>query len=346
MCTGASARKSKPSGDPKGLEYLQKAYFAGPKAKTAPDVPADRIFMDPSGMPRFEQPDNEATFGPKNITDYYAKLRRPGPRMDGDPASTLRATVVPLSEMMSHDLLYKDYPELKDMPVLLYPDSKNSNVNSVAGYSGPEQVVKAFNDDVRYISPLEAAFFPDPYTGKVDIFDPEGETMYNRIVNSPVGAMFLTPGSKSFDKPYRDFGPIPNDYVNNFQESMLGATLHETGHGINFFEGTDKYGAYPTDFRDVPERQKYFATPTEMESFLLQSRIKMPEGERFKDMPAMAKMFENNASWKNEGFAGQYVEDILAESGIYPDDPNYRRAYAEAMKNLMNNAIAEESMAP
>ncbi|CAB4190639.1 hypothetical protein UFOVP1202_75 [uncultured Caudovirales phage] len=346
MAASVSKRKPKPTVKPEGLDYLHQAYFAGPKAKTAPDVPADRIFMDPSGMPRFEQPDNEARFKLKNITDYYAKLRRSGPRMEGDPASTLRATIAPLGDLVDHELLYKDYPSLRDMPVLLYPDSKNSNVNSVAGYSQPEQVVEAFNDDVRYISPLEAAFFPDPYTGKVDIFDPEGEAMYNRLLNSPVGAMFLTPDSKSFDKPYRDFGPIPNDYANNFQESMLGATLHETGHGIDAFEGTDMYGAYPTDFRDSPELQQYFARPTEMTSFLAQSRINMPEDERYKDMPAMAKLFENNAAWKDEGIAGQYIDDILAESGIYPDDPNYRRAYAAVMKDLMNNAIAEESMVP
>lgn len=83
MAASSSTRK------PKGLEYLQDVYFAGPRATTAPNVPGNRIFLDPSGMPRFEQPDNEATFALENITDYYAKLRRPGPRMDGDPASTL-----------------------------------------------------------------------------------------------------------------------------------------------------------------------------------------------------------------------------------------------------------------
>lgn len=347
MAASSPTRKPKPTANPKGLEYLQQAYFAGPRAKTAADAPADRIFMDPSGMPRFEQPDNEATFGPKNITDYYAKLRRPGPRMDGDPASTLRATVVPLSEVMNHDLLYKDYPELKDMPVLLYPSSKNSYVNSVAGYAPQEQIIDYFSDDYSNISPFEGAFYPDPMNdNKVETYGPEEDVMARRLLDSPVGAMFLTPDSKSLDKPYRDFGSIPNDYSNDFQESMLGATLHETHHGINSLEGTDKYGAYPTDFRDTPELQRYLARPTEMEAFLAQSRMRMPESERFSDVPAMAKLFENNAAWRDEGIAGQYIEDILAESGIYPDDPNYRSEYAALMKDLMNNAIVEESMVP
>lgn len=347
MAASSSKRKPKPTVNPEGLDYLHQAYFAGPRAKTAPDVPAGRIFMDPSGKPRFEKPDNEASFGAKNITDYYAKLRRPGPRMEGDPASTLRATVVPLSDMMSHDILYEDYPELKDMPVLLYPSSNNSYVQSVAGYSPQNQILDYFSDDYSDISPFEGAFYPDPMnSGKVETFGPEEDTMARKIIDSPVGAMFLTPDAKSLDKPYKDFGPIPNDYANRFQESMLGATLHETQHGIGTFEGADKYGAYPTDFRNAPELERYLARPTEMESFLAQSRMRMPEEERYKDMPAMSRLFEKNAAWKDEGIAGQYVEDILAESGIYPDDPNYRSAYAAVMKDLMNNAISEENMTP
>jgi len=334
-----------PTRTPKGLEYLQQAYFAGPKAKTAADAPADRIFMDPSGMPRFEQPDNEARLlGIENITDYYAKLRRPGPRMEGDPASDLRATTVPLSEILQHDLLFQDYPELKDMPVMLLPSQSFYNA-SIAGY-GPHQSILEALVDRGYAGPFEGPFLEDPALGKTQAFPSEINEMRKKVSLSPTGAMYLTPHGSVPDKPYRDFGPMPTGFEDNFQKTMLGAILHETGHGIDTFEGTDKYGAYPTDFRDSPELQRYFARPTEMTSFLAQSRINMPEDERYKDMPAMAKLFENNAAWKDEGIAGQYIEDILAESGIYPDDPNYRSAYAAVMKDLMDNAIAEESMVP
>lgn len=333
MCTGASARKSKPSGDPKGLEYLKQAYFAGPKAKTAPDVPADRIFMDPSLTPRFEQPDNKARLlGIETLSDYYAKLRRPGPRMDGDPASDLRATMLPLSELMQHDVLFQDYPELKDMPVMLLPTGKGENTSGVAAYRAQDPMIKDFTDK-SYLGEFEGPFHFDPSLGKTQVFAPEVKDMVKKLITSDVGALQLTPDLDGQDQPYQDFGPMPNDRVNNFSDYLLGLLLHETQHAVNTLEETDKYGVAK---RLPSSLQRYFGRPTEMESFLTQSRIKMPPEERYKDMPAMAKLFEDNAAWKDEDFARNYIDAILA---FAPDDPNYKSEYAEVMKAFMNTAI-------
>ena len=289
-------------------EQLYRAYFAGPKAATAKDTPEGRVFVDGSGNVKFEQPDNEATVGIGSLAEYLAILRGEGPRMEGDPAATLSPKVRPLGDILQHETMYKDYPQLRDAPLLMLPFSDKYNV---AAYHSPEalevQHAGAAGDNPNYI-PEILSEMSDPvareqvYSG---IYYPAGEA----AGLNPVGAIAISPGDGGREEAYGlDLGPT---FTKDFSEALRRALIHEAQHNIDRLEGQltrEGRGTTPGD---------YLSRPNELTAYTTMSRVDMPEEERYGDIPALEAFFRDNANWFGE------VGDIL---GPVAESPEYRQA--------------------
>lgn len=340
MAASSSTRKPQPTGNPKGLEYLQNVYFAGKNAKSAPDAPKERIFLDGSGNLKFEQPDNQATTNINSLSEYNALLRRPGPRMDGDPGAVLSGKTVPLGDIFQHDTLYADYPQLRDMPLLLLPPEQRTEPNNWMGaYYSPTLLSEELQGPPSSKGIENLIMNPDRRTNRYAIPDEADQRkVFEDVFGSTVGAMGISPVGVALQKPYgADLGPT---FAENFGEAFRRALIHETQHAVDTEEGMPyemKVGTTPED---------YTSRPTELNAYSAMARANLPDDERYKDRAGLESFFRDNASWYNKDVVRQYVEDLLAESGYYPDMVAYQELYGRVMKQLMDKAIADESMVP
>ena len=266
---------SAPSKTPVKNPMLQEVYFAGPNAKTFNQVPEERKFKDPTGMQRFEGSDDQASSPIKTMSDYYALLRQPGPRMEGDRAATLSGTTVPLGSLLSHEEMYRDYPQLRETPVFVKPPSGNG---SVASYSDAAALASNVWNKTNEVI--------DNINNEQDM-----ESVHNNIFNSPTGAFTIdNPDSPHFTPTYLQSDEIHPS--NDFSDKFLRMLVHESQHAMNSIDKTNKYGSTPEDY----ERR-----PTEMEAFFTAHRLNMTPEQRAADAQYMPTFFRQTARYATGG---------------------------------------------
>lgn len=243
-----------------GPERMYRAYFAGPKAATAEDVPRERLFQDPSGMVRFEQPDNEAVSTITRAEDYPASIVDHSANQihnKDDPYGN----IMPLGELYSHPTLYTDYPHLTSMPVMLLPSLGTSTLGS---YATPDAVADGSME--KYLR-----FMEDP------------EEARNALAASPYGAFVVNPAYTLSENP-----EVSEQGLAAFIRRVMA---HETQHAIDEYEGADYYGATP---------RKYKTRPGEAVARMVQDRLDLPDDERFDSIGrTVVKPMRENAAWAN-----------------------------------------------
>lgn len=243
-----------------GPEQIYRAYFAGPKAATAEDVPRARLFQDPSGMVRFEQPDNEAVSTITRAEDYPASIvdHRANQIYNRDDPF---GNIMPLGDLYSHPTLYTDYPHLRGMPVMLLPSLASGTLGA---YATPNAVADGSMEE--YLK-----FMEDP------------EATRNALAASPYGAFLVNPAHTGVKDP-----EVSEQELADFIRSMLA---HETQHAIDEFEGAEYYGATP---------RKYNTRPGEAVARMVQDRLDLSDDERFDNIGrTVVKPMRENAAWAN-----------------------------------------------
>jgi len=200
---------------PKGLpDNLQFAYFAGPRAVTSDAVPDERLFQDPSGMVRFEQPDNEALSTIQSEEEYPARVLNLKTGEEWNPGDA-GGNMTTLGALYSHPTLYEDYPHLKDMPVMMLP---SISMGATGGFSTPDMIKNGGFEDFYQ-------FMEDPEAAKA------------MITESPYGAFFVNPVWTA------ESGDSGDQSMSEFIRKVLG---HEVQHDIDEYEGAQYEGSSRT----------------------------------------------------------------------------------------------------
>lgn len=197
----------KPKNQP---DYLRFAYFAGPRAVTSDAVPDERLFQDPSGMVRFEQPDNEAQALIPFEEAYPATIMNLKTGEESNPTDA-GGNMTTLGELYSHPTLYEDYPHMKDMPVMLLP---SLGMSVMGGYSTPDMLKNGGFE--KYYE-----FMEDPEAAK------------EAVMGSQHGAFFVNPAWTASEGPYGE---------QTMQEFIRKLMAHEVQHGIDEYEGAQYEG--------------------------------------------------------------------------------------------------------
>lgn len=241
-------------------ERMYRAYFAGPKAATAEDVPRERLFQDPSGMVRFEQPDNEALSTITREEDYPASIfdRRVNQLHNEDDEY---GNIMSLGELYSHPTLYTDYPHLASIPVMMLP---TLGTGMMGAYAPPDAVADGSMDD--YLR-----FMENPEEARA------------ALAASPHGAFFVNPAWTLAADP-----ELKEQQLSDFLRETIA---HESQHAIDEYEGAEYGGA---NFRNYDTR------PGEVVANMVEDRLDLPADERFGNIGrTVVKPMRENAAWAN-----------------------------------------------